>query len=168
MVCGLMVIYSQWTHSAISKHAQIHESSVMSINPTPSSAGLDAQDCSSLSLSDNMQETPTGFGNTDHLTNIVKRSKVTVGKRRLELKMQVWNTKHSPRAMLIGAVSTEMFLLIAFSCHLDSVFSSKICFLCDLGEDNSDKIVATLTLAVKHPFISMYTLLFKYEVYILP
>lgn len=39
--------------------------------------------------------------------------------------------------MLIGAVSTEMFLLIVFSRHLDSVFSTKMHFLCDLEKDIS-------------------------------
>lgn len=74
VICGLMVIYRQWTLSAISKRAQIHQSFVMDIKPTSSSAGLDAQLCSSHSLSDKMQETLTGFGNIDQYCEEVKGS----------------------------------------------------------------------------------------------
>lgn len=39
--------------------------------------------------------------------------------------------------MLIGEVSTEMSLLIIFSRHLESVFSTKMHFLRDLEKDIS-------------------------------
>lgn len=84
-----------------------------------------------------------------------RHHKVTEGKGKLGLKMWAKDTKHLASAVPIAAVSTEMLMLIVFSWHLDSVFSTKMHCLCVLGKDISDKIVAILKLTVKHPFISM-------------
>lgn len=85
MLWCLMVIYSQWTHSASSQHAQFHQSFAMNISPDPGacSAGLDAQGYSAHLLSDDTQETLTDLGNVDHLTSAIKKSWGHNGERKV-------------------------------------------------------------------------------------